>query len=138
VINIGIIGCGYWGPNLVRNFNACDNVKVVGVADLREERLKFLSRLYPNIKTYTKDSNELLHNKNIDAIVIATPVSTHFPLGMEALENGKHLLMEKPMTATSEQSEVLIEAAEKKGLTLMVDRTISIRSGLIWDCSSMM
>jgi len=123
VINIGIIGCGYWGPNLVRNFNACDTARVIGVSDLREERLKFLSRLYPNIKILTKDSDEILHHNNIDAIVIATPVLTHFPLGMEALENGKHLLMEKPMTATAEQAEVLIETAEKKGLTLMVDHT---------------
>jgi len=123
VINIGIIGCGYWGPNLVRNFNACDNARILGVSDLSDDRLQFLSRLYPNIKILTKNCNDILHNKDIDAIIIATPVSTHFPLGMEALENGKHLLMEKPMTATSEQAEVLIEMAEKKGLTLMVDHT---------------
>ncbi|MEW5924369.1 MAG: Gfo/Idh/MocA family oxidoreductase, partial [Candidatus Zixiibacteriota bacterium] len=67
--------------------------------------------------------NDILHSKDIDAVVIATPVSTHFPLGMEALENGKHLLMEKPMTATTEQAEVLIETAERKKLTLMVDHT---------------
>ncbi len=122
-MNIGIIGCGYWGPNLVRNFNALDDVTVAAVSDLREERLKFLSRLYPNIKLLTKNADDILHNKKIDAVVIATPVSTHFPLGMEALENGKHLLMEKPMTATTEQAEVLIETAEKKNLILMVDHT---------------
>jgi predicted dehydrogenase len=122
-MNIGIIGCGYWGPNLVRNFNMLDDVRVVGISDLREERLKFISRLYPNIKTVTKDCNEILHHKEIDAIVIATPVSSHFSLGMEALEHGKHLLLEKPMTATSEQAEVLVEMANRKNLTLMVDHT---------------
>jgi len=122
-MKIGIIGCGYWGPNLVRNFNALDDVTVAAVSDLREERLKFLARLYPNIKLLTKNADDILHDKKIDAIVIATPVSTHFPLGMEALEHGKHLLMEKPMTATTEQAEVLIETAEKKNLVLMVDHT---------------
>ena len=122
-MKLGIVGCGYWGPNLVRNFNALDDCTVVGVSDLRPERLKFIGSLYPNIKTLTTDCNELLHHKNIDAVVIATPVSTHFSLGMEALEHGKHVLMEKPMTATSEQAEVLIETAERKGLVLMVDHT---------------
>jgi len=122
-MNIGIIGCGYWGPNLVRNFNAHKDVNVVGVSDLRPERLEFISRLYPNIKLITKDCNEILHNNEIDAVVISTPVSTHFSLGMEALENGKHLLMEKPMTATTEQAEVLIETAARKNLILMVDHT---------------
>jgi predicted dehydrogenase len=122
-MNIGIIGCGYWGPNLIRNFNGRENVKVVGVSDLRDERLRFIARLYPNIEILAKDCNEILRHKDIDAVIIATPVSTHFSLGMEALENGKHLLMEKPMTATAEQSEVLIETAERKNLTLMVDHT---------------
>jgi len=78
---------------------------------------------YPNIELITDDCNKILHDPNIDAVVIATPVSTHFSLGMEALEHGKHVLMEKPMTATSEQAEVLIETAERKNLTLMVDHT---------------
>ncbi|MBN2226586.1 MAG: Gfo/Idh/MocA family oxidoreductase [candidate division Zixibacteria bacterium] len=122
-MKLGVIGCGYWGPNLVRNFNAVDGCTVVGVSDLRPERLNYIGSLYPNIKTLTTDCNELLHHKTIDAIVIATPVSTHFSLGMEALEHGKHVLMEKPMTATSEQAEVLIETAERSKLVLMVDHT---------------
>jgi len=85
--------------------------------------LKYISRLYPNIKIVSRDSNDILHNKEIDAVIIATPVSTHFPLGMEALEHGKHVLMEKPMTATSAQAEKLAETSERKGLTLMVDHT---------------
>ncbi len=122
-MNIGIIGCGYWGPNLVRNFSILDDVRVLAVSDLRTERLDFISRRFPNIKTVTTDCNEILRNKKVDAVVIATPVSTHFPLGMEALANGKHLLLEKPMTATSEQAEVLIEEAERRNLVLMVDHT---------------
>jgi predicted dehydrogenase len=122
-MNIGVIGCGYWGPNMVRNFNGCEGVRVLGVSDLRDERLALMARLYPNIKIVSKDCNDILHSSEIDAVVIATPVSTHFSLGMEALANGKHILMEKPMTATSEQAEELIETAEQKNLTLMVDHT---------------
>jgi len=122
-MNIGIIGCGYWGPNLIRNFGLLDNVRVLGVSDLREERLNFISRLYPNIKIFSRDSQDIIRNKDIDAVVVATPVSTHFTLGMEALENGKHLLLEKPMTATAEQAEALIKKADKENLTLMVDHT---------------
>ncbi len=122
-MNIGIIGCGYWGPNLIRNFSLLDNVRVLGVSDLKEERLKFVSRLYPNINLITQNADEILRHKEIDAVVIATPVSTHFNLGMEAFEQGKHVLMEKPMTATSEQSQALIEKAERKNLVLMVDHT---------------
>ncbi|MEP0827845.1 MAG: Gfo/Idh/MocA family oxidoreductase [bacterium] len=123
MIRIGIIGAGYWGPNLIRNFSLLDDARVVAVADLREERLKLMSRLYPGLKLVTKNSDEILHSRDIDAVVIATPVSSHFPLGMEALSHGKHLLMEKPMTATSEQAEVLIETAHRHGLILMVDHT---------------
>jgi predicted dehydrogenase len=122
-MNIGVIGCGYWGPNMVRNFNSLEGIRVLGVSDLRDERLALISRLYPNVKIVSRDCNDILHNNEIDAVVIATPVSTHFSLGMEALENGKHLLMEKPMTATAKQAETLIETAERKKLTLMVDHT---------------
>ncbi len=122
-MNIGVIGCGYWGPNLIRNFNAMDNTTVVAVADKRKERLEFISKQFPSIKTLTTEANEILQSPKIDAIVIATPVSTHFPLGMEALAHGKHLLLEKPFTATVEQAEKLIEEAEKRNLRLMVDHT---------------
>lgn len=123
MFRIGIIGAGYWGPNLIRNFSLLDDVKVVALADLREERLKLMSRLYPGLKLVTGNSDEILHSRDIDAVVIATPVSSHFSLGMEALSHGKHLLMEKPMTATTEQAEVLIETAQRNGLILMVDHT---------------
>lgn len=122
-MKIGIIGCGYWGPNLIRNFNAQEKADVVAISDLRQERLDFISHQYPSVKLLTTDANELLESPEIDAIVIATPVSTHFSLGMEALNNGKHLLLEKPFTATVEQAERLIELAERKDLRLMVDHT---------------
>lgn len=123
MIRIGIIGYGYWGPNLVRNFNGLDDAEVVAISDLRPERLKAAQKFYPGIKTLTKDANDILKATDIDAVVIATPVSTHFSLGMEALSHGKHLFVEKPFTATVEQAERLIELAESKNLRLMVDHT---------------
>lgn len=122
-MNIGFIGCGYWGPNMIRNFNAMDNVTVKAVADLRPERLEFIKKQFPSIASITTDAESVLQDTAIEAIVICTPVSSHFPLGKAALENGKHLLLEKPFTATVEQSEQLIELAEKKNLKLMVDHT---------------
>ncbi|MCX6827089.1 MAG: Gfo/Idh/MocA family oxidoreductase [candidate division Zixibacteria bacterium] len=122
-MRIGIIGCGYWGPNLIRNFSLLEDIEVVGVSDLCEERLKFISRFYPSLKIVTKDAADILHSKKVDAIVIATPILTHFAMGMEALKNGKHLLMEKPMTATVDEARILIETAERNKLILMVDHT---------------
>ena len=122
-MNIGVIGCGYWGPNLVRNFNILPDVRVTAISDLRQERLDYISRLYPNIEIASTDCNDILKNNDIQAVVIATPVSTHYPLAMEALDNGKHVLLEKPLTSTTEQAEVLIEMAERKNLVLMVDHT---------------
>jgi predicted dehydrogenase len=123
MIKIGIIGCGYWGPNLIRNFNALDNVEVAAVSDLRQERLDFVRKQYPAISLLTQNEKEIIRSPEIDAIVVATPVSTHFPLGMEALNNGKHLFMEKPFTATVEEAERLIDLGEKKNLRIMVDHT---------------
>ena len=122
-MKIGVIGCGYWGPNLIRNFNALDSTEVTAVSDYRQERLDFIGRQYPAIAVLTQDSDEILKSTSIDAVVIATPVSSHFALGMEALTNGKHVLMEKPFTATVEQAERLIETAEKNNLRIMVDHT---------------
>ena len=112
MINIGVIGYGYWGPNLVRNFAEVPGARVVGVSDLRPERLAPLQGRYPQIKT-TTDHRDLLKDPSIDAIAIATPVSTHFDLAMKALHGGKHVLVEKPLAATVEQGERLIEEAER-------------------------
>jgi predicted dehydrogenase len=122
MINVGVIGYGYWGPNMVRNFYANQDAKVLKVSDLSKDRLALVESGYPTIKT-TTDFKELVKDPQIDAVVIATPVSNHFPAAKEALESGKHVLLEKPMTATVDESEKLIELAEKKNVKLMVDHT---------------
>lgn len=122
MIKIGIIGYGYWGPNLVRNFSECGMAEVRAVSDLRPERLKPVAARYPAIQT-TANCRDLLDNPGIDAIAIATPVSSHFDLALQALKAGKHVLVEKPFTATVEQARILIEEADRRKLTLMVDHT---------------
>lgn len=122
MVNVGIIGFGYWGPNLVRNFNLATDCRVVAVADPRPERLMHLSKLYAHIKGY-KDANSLIYNKDVDAIIIATPVSTHFELAELALRQGKHVLLEKPMASSIVEAEILINIAKEKNLLLMVDHT---------------
>ncbi len=122
MINIAIIGYGYWGPNLLRNFNANSNCNVKYLVDGREDRLKIAKNQYPNIETVT-NIESIIEDSNLHAVVIATPVFTHFELAKLALENGKHVLIEKPMTSNSKEAQLLIELAEKKGLLLMVDHT---------------
>lgn len=123
MLGIGIIGVGYWGPNLLRNFSALpDRCKVVGVCDQRSDRVNLVRNSYPSLKGYSTD-DELIHDAAIDAVVIATPVFTHHRLAKAALEAGKSVLLEKPMTATVAEAEELINIAERKGLTLMVDHT---------------
>ncbi len=118
---VGILGLGYWGPNLVRNFLAHSDVKKVIGCDNREERLKFISKRFPSVDLLN-DCEELM-NGDADIIVIATPVDTHFKLAKKALQNGKHIWVEKPFTSTSAQAEELIELADKKNLKIFVDHT---------------
>ncbi|MEJ5961906.1 Gfo/Idh/MocA family protein [Pedobacter immunditicola] len=122
MVNVGIIGIGYWGPNLVRNFSLVSNCSVIAVADRSTDRLMQFSRLYPNIKGY-ESAEDLIIDENIDAVVIATPVFTHFDLARTALMQGKHVLLEKPMTSTAMEAEILISLATQKNLLLMVDHT---------------
>jgi predicted dehydrogenase len=122
MIRVGLIGYGYWGPNLVRNFFECPATQVIAVADLNEDRLDLVSRRYPGIQV-TTDCTALIRNQQVDAVLICTPVTSHFKLALEALQAGKHVLVEKPMTATSEQATRLIEEAERRNLVLMVDHT---------------
>jgi len=122
MLKIGIIGYGYWGPNIVRNFVTNENVEVAVVCDLDSMALKRAKKLYPFIKL-TVDTNEILENKNIDVVAIVTPVYTHFELAKKALENGKHLFIEKPFTSSVSEAEKLIELAERKNLVVMVDHT---------------
>ena len=122
MIRIGVVGYGYWGPNLVRNFFEAPNTTVTAVSDMRPERLALAQRRYPGIQA-TTNVEELLANPAVDAVAISTPVSTHFDLGMQALRAGKHVLIEKPMATTSQQGMALIEEAEQRNLVLMVDHT---------------
>lgn len=122
MINIGVIGYGYWGPNLVRNFIEMPGVQVKTVSDFNPELLAKAQARYPVIQV-TKDCRDIFTDPQIDAVAIATPVSTHFELALAALQAGKHVLVEKPMTTTSEQAKRLIEEAEKRNLVLMVDHT---------------
>ena len=122
MIKVGVIGYGYWGPNLVRNFMAAPGSAVTRVCDLREERLTSLNKLYPGIKT-CNSSTELINDPQIDAVVIATPVSSHYELALAALQAGKHVLVEKPLASKSDQARVLIDEAAKRKLVLLVDHT---------------
>jgi predicted dehydrogenase len=121
-VRMGVIGYGYWGPNLVRNFAEIPGSRVVAVSDMRSQRLAQAQARYPSIRI-TTDCNEVLADPEIDAVAIMTPVSTHFDLGMDALTAGKHVLMAKPLAATSEQAMRLIEAAAANDRVLMVDHT---------------
>jgi predicted dehydrogenase len=122
MIGLGVIGYGYWGPNLVRNLAEVPGARLVKVADLRPERLALVRQRYPAVET-TSDSGELVADPRVDAVAIATPVSTHFEFGMQALRAGKHVLIEKPLAATSEQALRLIEEADRRKRILMVDHT---------------
>jgi len=122
MIRIGIIGYGYWGPNLVRNFAATQNCKIDLICDFNVTRLEVINKLYPEIEA-TNDINKILFNPNIDAVIIATPVFTHFSIAKSALQNNKHVLIEKPMTSNVESSIELINIAKSKNLILMIDHT---------------
>ena len=121
-VNIGVIGYGYWGPNLVRNFSEMQGVEVCAVADLDLRKLESVKRRYPALET-TSDFTKLLGDSQINAVAIATPVSTHFELAMAALKAGKHVWVEKPMTETSLQARKLVDEAERRKLVLIVDHT---------------
>lgn len=122
MVRVGVIGYGYWGPNLVRNFETCPDTEIICVADQRQERLDLVARQYRGIEV-TTDAKELITNDGIDAVAIATPVNTHYSLALEAIEAGKHVFIEKPMTETAEQAQHLLDEASKRGLTVMVDHT---------------
>lgn len=122
MIKVGIIGYGYWGPNLVRNFFSAKDCVVKSVADARIERLDQLAKIFPSINRVT-DAQDIINDADIDAVVIATPVFTHFALARQALLSGKHVLIEKPLTSSVKEAETLIDLAERNSLLLMVDHT---------------
>jgi len=122
MINIGLIGYGYWGPNLARNFQKNHDMKLKAICDFSPDRLKAAGDNYPGV-ALLNSVDELINDNEIDAIAIATPVSAHFDLAKKVLMAGKHVWLEKPMTETSEQSKILIDLAEKKNRVLIVDHT---------------
>lgn len=127
-VKIGVVGCGYWGPKLVRNFNQLDEAEITMACDLRADRLQYIRSLYPGTVT-TSNFNDLLHS-DLDAIAIATPVNTHYPLAKAALEAGKHVLLEKPMTYSSKQARELVDLAHLHRLILMVGHTFEYNSAV--------
>jgi len=122
MIQFGVIGYGYWGPNIVRNLRNLESASVVAVCDKSSRALQRVKQAYPDIHV-TSDVSELLDSPDIDAIAVITPVWTHFELAKRALENGKHVFVEKPFTSNSHQAEELIELAERNHLKIMVDHT---------------
>src|SRR5258708_4932040 len=119
---VGVIGCGYWGPNLLRNFAENETAELRWICDADQSRLAAMGRRYPSAQT-TTDYQKLLADSKLDAIAVVTPVATHFQIARAALVAGKHLLVEKPLTATEREAEELIDLAESNQRTLMVDHT---------------
>ena len=122
MIKFGVIGYGYWGPNIVRNLSALEGCQVVGICDQTPAARKRIQAAYPDIPIYS-DCNELIRLPEVDAIAVITPVWTHYELAKAALESGKHVFVEKPFTSTVAQAEELINLAEQKNLQIMVDHT---------------
>jgi predicted dehydrogenase len=122
VVKFGVIGYGYWGPNVVRNLDQLDQVDVLQVCDLSASARQRAQKAFPELEV-TADPSALLSSPDIDAIAVVTPVWTHFEIAKTALENGKHVFVEKPFTSNSAQAQELIELAEKKNLKIMVDHT---------------
>ena len=122
MIRIGVVGYGYWGPRIVRNFDATADCEVTMVCDKSPESLQRVKQAHPHVKV-TSDLTEFLSSPGLDAVAVVTPVWTHFELAKAALENGKHVFVEKPFTCSVQQAEELIELADRKNLQIMVDHT---------------
>ena len=128
-IKVGIIGCGYWGPNLVRNFNDSIHTEIRYACDLLSDRVGPLQVRYPHVRI-TRNYQDILHDPDVDAVAIATPVSTHYRVVRDALEAGKHVFVEKPLTSKLSDAERLVNLAEKKGLVLFVDHIFIYTSAI--------
>lgn len=121
-MKFGVIGYGYWGPNIVRNLMSLDGSQVVAIAEISQNARARAQKAYPGLKI-TSDTAELLSSSEIDAVAVISPVWTHYELAKAALMNGKHVFVEKPFTSSSAQGEELINLAQQKNLTIMVDHT---------------
>jgi predicted dehydrogenase len=122
LLRVGVIGYGYWGPNIVRNFHGQDQSRVVAVCDKSQKSLGRVRHAFPDMFT-TDDADDILTSSDIDVVAVVTPVWTHFELAKKALQNGKHVFVEKPFTCSTAQGEELIELAARKNLKIMVDHT---------------
>lgn len=122
MMNVAVVGYGYWGPNLVRNFNNTQDCNVTHIYDLADNALERVHKAWPNILT-TRHYEDILQSADIHAVIIATPVHTHFQLAQKAILSGKHVLLEKPMCSSVDEAHRLIELAEKHRKVLMVDHT---------------
>ncbi|MEW6606253.1 MAG: Gfo/Idh/MocA family oxidoreductase [bacterium] len=129
MIKIGIIGCGHWGPNYVRNFNALADCKVVECCDLSEEQLNKIKKQFPDITTQT-DYLKMLKNPEIDAVVVATSTITHYQIAKDVLEHDKHVLIEKPITYLPKEGQELVKLSNQKGKILMVGHTFLYNAGI--------
>lgn len=128
-IKVGVVGAGYWGPNIIRNFNQIPDCDMAVCCDKDEKRLAHISRLYPGIRT-TTDFDDLVNDASLDAIAVCTHVSAHYPLARQALEAGKHILVEKPFTANVEHAEELVRLSQEKKRICMVDHTFEYTAGV--------
>ena len=122
MLTVAVVGCGYWGPNLIRNFRSLPDCRVKAICDLDPDRLGYMQQTYPGVET-TTDFTEIVKDPQIDAVAIATPVQTHHPLAEQSLKAGKHTFIEKPMAASTDQCRELIDLASRHSLTLMVGHT---------------
>ena len=129
MVNVAVIGCGYWGPNLIRNFHSLQDCSVKKICDLDRSRLEHLEQVYPDVST-TMDFREILDDPDIDAVAVATPVRLHYQLASKCLEAGKHTFIEKPMATSSEECRRLLELANARSLTLMVGHTFVYTSAV--------
>lgn len=119
---VGVIGCGYWGPNLIRVFSQHEDCTVVKCCDIKKNRLKFIQKRYSSVDV-TTEYKDVVEDSDIDIVAIATPASTHFCLAKEALKNGKHILIEKPMVSSTEEAKQLVGVAKKRKKIICVDHT---------------
>lgn len=129
-VRLGIVGCGYWGPNLIRNFHEISSAEIVSICDVQEEKLKPFQRKLPLVKL-TTHYQELLSDPHIDAIVLATPVSTHSELASQALRAGKHVLVEKPLARSTREASALTRLARQRNRVLMVGHTFEYHPAVL-------
>ena len=129
ILNLGLIGCGHWGPNHIRNFSALEGVAVTTCADFEESRLQFVKKLYPGV-TLTKDYLDIVKDREIDAVIVAVPASSHYEIVKKVLEHDKDVLCEKPLTLDGGEASELVELAAARGRILMVGHTFLFNVGI--------